>query len=231
MELSNSFRLEIPIDDAWNLLTGIEHIAPCMPGAQLEEVEGDEYRGTLKVKVGPITARYRGSARIKELDEEAHRATIVAEGREVAGQGSASATITATLTAADGATDVRMETELHITGKVAQFGRGMLGDVSSRLVGQFAGNLQQSLVASDDAASESGAPGSATTPTPTTGTDTTPGAAARDTQTTGARRVQHPEPEPVDLFDVAGAPVAKRVVPPLAGLVAVLLVWRWRRRR
>src|SRR5580704_18685817 len=101
MELKNEFRVSVPIDVAWAVLTDLERIAPCMPGAQLQEVEGDEYRGTVKVKVGPITAQYKGVARIVETDAAAHKVVIQAEGRDTRGQGNATATITATLTGED----------------------------------------------------------------------------------------------------------------------------------
>src|SRR3989442_4200162 len=98
MKLENEFRVDVPVEEAWRLLLDIERIAPCMPGAQLQEVEGDEYRGIVKVKVGPITAQYKGAARMTEVDVANHRAVIRAEGRDTRGQGNASATVTATLT-------------------------------------------------------------------------------------------------------------------------------------
>src|ERR1043166_7153880 len=108
MELTNEFRVPVPKQDAWALLTGVERIAPCMPGAQLQEVEGDEYRGIVKVKVGPITAQYKGAARIVEADEGSHRVVLKAEGRDTRGQGTASATVTAVLTPEGDGTTVRI---------------------------------------------------------------------------------------------------------------------------
>src|SRR5579862_6339117 len=119
MELTNEFRVNVPLDDAWAILTDIERIAPSMPGAQLQEVEGDEYRGIVKVKVGPITAQYKGTA---------------------------NATVTATLTPEPDGTRVTVVTDLTITGKVAQFGRGVLADVSSKLLGQFVDNLERDVL-------------------------------------------------------------------------------------
>src|ERR1051325_10989653 len=98
MELRNEFRVPVAVDDAWSLLTDVERIAPCMPGAELQEVAGDEYRGVVKVKVGPITAQYKGAASFVDLDTASHRAVLRAEGRDTRGQGNANATITATLT-------------------------------------------------------------------------------------------------------------------------------------
>jgi carbon monoxide dehydrogenase subunit G len=143
MELSNDFEVAVPVDEAWRVLTDIERIAPAMPGAQLKEIEGDEYRGLVKVKVGPITASYRGAARFEVLDDALHRAVLKAEGRETRGQGNASATIEATLKdSGEGRTAVAVKTELNITGKVAQFGRGVLADVSAKLLDQFVSNLE-----------------------------------------------------------------------------------------
>ena len=131
MELTNDFHVNVPIERAWAVLTDIETIAPCMPGAQLEEIEGNEYRGGVKIKVGPITAQYKGKATFLSKDDANHIAVLKAEGRDTKGQGNASATITATLVAVGGGTDVKVSTDLTITGKVAQFGRGVLADVSA----------------------------------------------------------------------------------------------------
>src|SRR5688500_8625182 len=142
MELTNEFRVPVPVDRAWAVLTDVERIAPCMPGAQLQEVEGDEYRGIVKVKVGPITAQYKGAARFVERDDDAHKAVLRAEGRDTRGQGNANATITATLTADGDGTAVTVATDLTVTGRVAQFGRGVMADVSSKLLGQFVDCLE-----------------------------------------------------------------------------------------
>src|SRR6476659_7150539 len=125
MELVNDFTVNVPVDEAWTTLTDVERIAPCLPGAQLQEVEGDVYRGIVKVKVGPILAQFKGQATFVEKDEEAHKAVLKAEGRETGGKGNASALITAQLEAqSDASTKVTVTTDLTITGKVAQFGRG-----------------------------------------------------------------------------------------------------------
>jgi carbon monoxide dehydrogenase subunit G len=147
MELSNEFTVDVPVKEAWVLLTDVERIAPCMPGAQLTDVEGDEYRGLVKVKVGPITSEYKGKATFVERDEEAFRAVLRAEGRETKGQGNASATITATLIPEGDRTKVTVVTDLTITGRAAQFGRGVLADVSSKLLGQFVSCLEKNLLA------------------------------------------------------------------------------------
>src|SRR5947209_19414009 len=133
MELTNEFRVDADPATTWQVLTDLERIAPCLPGAQLQEVEGEEYRGTVKVKVGPITAQYKGIAKLVVQDQNALRAVVEANGRDTRGQGNASATITATLTPDGGGTKVTVVTDLTITGKVAQFGRGVMADVSTKL--------------------------------------------------------------------------------------------------
>ncbi|NDC27558.1 MAG: carbon monoxide dehydrogenase, partial [Actinobacteria bacterium] len=148
MDLHHEFTVNVPVDEAWRVLTDLERIAPCLPGAQLTEVEGETYRGQVKVKVGPILAQFKGQASFVSRDDAAHTATLKGEGRDTTGKGNASAMITAELTAVD-ATSTRcvVNTDLSISGKVAQFGRGALADVSDKLLAQFVENLNQ-LIAS-----------------------------------------------------------------------------------
>ena len=149
MELTNTFDVSVPVETAWAVLTDVERIAPCLPGAQLQEIEGDEYRGIVKVKVGPITAQYKGKATFVEKDDAAHKAVLEASGRDTRGQGNASATITAQLEPSGDGTHVTVTTDLTVTGKVAQFGRGVLADVSAKLLGQFVDNLEQTVLTDD----------------------------------------------------------------------------------
>ena len=151
MKIEDQFRVDVPVDEAWKVLLDVERIAPCMPGAQLQEVEGDEYRGIVKVKVGPITAQYQGVAKIVEADEPTHKVVLQAEGRDTRGQGTASATVTATLTPDGEGTVVEIDTDLNVTGKVAQFGRGVMADVSSKLLGQFVTCLETKIFAAPEA--------------------------------------------------------------------------------
>jgi uncharacterized protein len=147
MELTNDFTVNAPIDTAWETLTDVERIAPCLPGAQLTEIEGDTYRGLVKVKVGPITAQFKGQASFVEKDAAQHRAVLKAEGRDTGGKGNASALITAQLEPlAAEVTKVTVATDLTITGKVAQFGRGALADVSEKLLKQFVTNLESTVL-------------------------------------------------------------------------------------
>jgi uncharacterized protein len=249
MELTNDFRVAVPVAEAWQVLTDLERIAPCMPGAQLQEVEGEEYRGIVKVKVGPITAQYKGAAHFVEKDDAGHRAVLRAEGRDTRGQGNAAATITATLVPDGEGTAVSVVTDLTVTGKVATFGRGVLADVSAKLLDQFVECLETTVLAGDEPAPAPAAPDAAASPTSPTGAPepaepvsaggsedpvvaTAPGPPLTGPATGGPRRVDSAEARPVDLVDAAGASVAKRVGP-VVGLVALLWLVRQllRRRR
>lgn len=144
MDLNHEFVVNVPIADAWNILTDLARIAPCLPGAELTEVVGDVYRGHVKVKVGPILAQFKGQASFLSRDGNAYRATLKAEGRDATGKGNASALITAQLTeVSPTSTKCVVTTDLTISGKVAQFGRGALADVSDKLLAQFSENLNQ----------------------------------------------------------------------------------------
>ena len=141
MLIENSFRVPVPVEQAWNTLLDVPRIAPCLPGATLDESEGTTHRGRVKIKVGPIQLAYRGEATVAEQDEAARRLVLVASGKETRGSGAASARVVADLVERDGATDVRVATELDLTGRPAQFGRSIISDVSGRLIDQFATNL------------------------------------------------------------------------------------------
>ncbi len=245
MELNNEFEVSVPVAEAWAVLTDLERIAPCLPGAKLEEVEGDEYRGVVKIKVGPITAQYKGVASFLEQDPAAHRAVLRAEGRDTRGAGNASATITAHLVSeGDSTTRITVDTDLTITGKVAQFGRGVLADVSTKLIGQFADALNTELttgapapaVPGPEAEARPEAVEAAPAPAPVpSGNGTSAAAPATTAQAaapapdSGPRKIDSKPAEPIDLLDHAGSPLAKRVGP-IIGLVVVVL-WLLRRRK
>ena len=145
MQLENSFTVPVPVDEAWRVLLDIERIAPCMPGAALDSVTGDDFTGRVKVKLGPINLTYQGKASFIEKDEAAHRAVIDARGKDQRGNGTAAATITAKLAAEGAITRVDVLTDLNITGRPAQFGRGVMTDVGNKLLGQFADKLAAQL--------------------------------------------------------------------------------------
>ena len=142
MELVHEFTVAVPVEQAWDVLTDVARIAPCMPGAELTEVDGGTYHGQVKIKVGPITAQYKGTASFTEKDEAARRVVLKASGRDTRGQGTAAATVTAAMAEEAGATTVSIVTDLSVSGRVAQFGRGVMGDVSARLLDQFVRNLE-----------------------------------------------------------------------------------------
>jgi uncharacterized protein len=222
MELKNEFHVSVPIDVAWSVLTDLERVAPCMPGAELQEVEGDEYRGIVKVKVGPITAKYKGSARFIEQDDDQHRAVLLAEGRDTRGQGNASATVTAKAVRDNDGTTVSIVTELAITGKVAQFGRSVMGDVSAKMLGEFADRLEAGVL-SQSSASEPNEP--------VTESMGESGVIVEESDSPPIRTIHSEPAEPVDLLGTAGPSVFKRIAP-LAGVLGlVLLLWRRHRRR
>ena len=145
MQLENSFTVPVPIDEAWRVLLDIERIAPCMPGAALDSVTGDDFTGRVKVKLGPINLTYQGKASFIEKDETAHKAVIDARGKDQRGNGTAAAVVTARLKPEGDVTRVDVLTDLNITGRPAQFGRGVMTDVGNKLLGQFADKLAAQL--------------------------------------------------------------------------------------
>jgi carbon monoxide dehydrogenase subunit G len=213
MELNHHFTVNVPVAEAWKILTNVELIAPCLPGAQLQEVEGDTYRGVVKVKVGPIQAQFKGQASFLERNDIDHKAVLKGEGRDTGGKGNASALITAQLTSISAtSTKVEVNTDLAITGKVAQFGRGAMADISDKLLAQFSENLNTliSEIPSDTAAepavaevAEVAAPSASAEPV--------------------VRKIDAPEAAPINLLDAAGSTMLKRALPVVAG-IAVLVV-------
>ena len=213
MDLNHEFIVNVPINDAWVILTDLERIAPCLPGAQLTEVEGDTYRGQVKVKVGPIVAQFKGQASFVTRDDAAHTASLKAEGRDTTGKGTAAATITAQLTSVTPtSTKCTVVTDLTISGKVAQFGRDALADVSDKLLAQFADNLNQLI---------SSAPATTTTSTTTSTTTTTPAPVAAASPE--IRKIESAEVAPLDLLGTAGAPILKRAIPVVVALIVAVI--------
>ncbi len=208
MRLENRFTVPVPVEEAWRVLLDVERIAPCMPGATLTSVDGDRFEGTVKVKVGPINLTYGGKASFVSKDEAAHVAVIDGSGKETRGTGTAKALITCRLVDRGSTTDVEVDTDLAVTGKPAQFGRGVLADVSAKLVDQFAACLSEEIAAGQAAPpAAEGSPATVPPPAP-------PRAPA----------------EAIDLLETAGAPVLKRLAPLVAGVLLVLLVVRRLRR-
>lgn len=225
MQLNSTFKVPVPVDEAWRVMLDYPRLARCLPGATVTDVQGDGESGSVpgsalgsvlgqvKVKLGPVAVTYQGKVTFTEKDESRHRVTLSAAGREVRGSGTASARVTAVMTDVGGATEVSVSTDLDITGRPAQFGRGVVAEVSERLIGQFAENLARELESSQTVAAAS------TTAAP-------------------AVTAQSGSADSLDLLGLAGGPVLKRLVPALAVLAAVagalaggVLVRRARRAR
>ena len=240
MQLENSFTIDAPIEKAWEALNTPQTIAPCFPGATLTEYEGDSFSGTVKVKLGPISLTYKGKGVYKERDDAAHRVVIDASGRDSRGNGTAEATVTGTMTA-DGPdkTAVTMVTDMKITGRPAQFGRGVISDVADKIIGQFASCVASKLQGEDAADASSSSEGSAPVPAAVSGSASAAGAASSNGSTGSAATATAPaatakpaastapmksEIDAIDLLDTAGAPVIKRLAPVIGGLGLLLLV-------
>ncbi|OBK79901.1 SRPBCC family protein [Mycobacterium sp. 1164985.4] len=206
MELNNEFRVAVPADKTWEVLTDVERVAPCLPGATLLSVDGDDFTGAVKVKVGPITVSYKGVASFQEKDAAAQRVVLKAEGKETRGSGNAAAIVTAQLKDEGAAgTVVYINTDLTISGKAAQFGRGVLADVASNLIGQFAKSLEASVLGD-------GATNGASAPT------TAPTAEA------AAATAQADAGDSIDMLKVVALPMAKRAAPVAAAVAGGLAV-------
>jgi len=197
VELNNEFRVAVPAAKTWEVLTDVQRVAPCLPGATLLSVDGDEFTGAVKVKVGPITVSYKGEAAFLEKDAAAQRVVLKANGKETRGNGNAAAVVTAQLKDEGDATSVVITTDLTISGKAAQFGRGVLGDVAGNLIAQFAKALEADIL------------GGATPATTTAPTAETITAASQPAAS-----------DSVDLLKVVAVPMAKRFAPALAALAA-----------
>jgi carbon monoxide dehydrogenase subunit G len=249
MQLEHEFVVPVPVDQAWDVLLDVERIAPCMPGATVESFDGETVQGRVKVKVGPIQVTYSGTARFVEKDAAAHRVKLDASGKEARGSGTAKATVDAVLVAQGDSTKVNVSTDLAITGKPAQFGRGVMVEVGNKLIGRFADCLAEEIRKGDgpseadadaEAATASGpgeaaaAAGPATTPPKSIMQEGTGGAgassAAAATPSAPPRAVRRPEDDAIDLLDVGGVAVAKRLAPVAAGLLVLFILWRALRR-
>ncbi|MFI6308740.1 SRPBCC family protein [Nocardia fusca] len=221
MKLENTFQIPVPAADAWPVLLDLQRIAPCVPGAVLTSRDGDDFHGKIKVKLGPVGLTYNGIIKVVSQDESAKVAVLEGGGRETRGNGTAKAVITCRLVESDGITDVFVDTDLAITGKPAQFGRGALADVAGSLIGTFADNLAAEITAtapgngraaaSAPAASEEAAP--EPRPAPVT------------------RIAPRPSAEPIDLMAAAGVTAERQLLLGLGAAVVVLLLLLVRRRR
>ncbi|GAA4571975.1 SRPBCC family protein [Micromonospora coerulea] len=250
MKITNEFAVTIPIERAWAVLTDLEGIAPCLPGAQLTGVDGGVYRGKVKVKVGPVISEFAGTAQFVEKDDTQYRGVIDAKGRDARSTGNASALVTAQLRPDGDRTLVSVDADLKISGKLAQFGSGMIKEVSGKLLAQFVTNLEAKLAAEEmgtavPAAEPAVTPvASATRPEP----QPVPAASAAAVATTPSTAAVQPSPvepppvepaatttlaergaeaEALDLLSIAGGSISKRLVPVVVGLLAVGAVIAW----
>jgi uncharacterized protein len=225
MKIANQFTVSAPIEQAWDVLCDPEQVIPLMPGAQLTGHEGDDYLGKVKVKVGPVTSEFSGKVRFIEQDRDQHRAVIDAKGKESRGTGNAAATVTAQLHEDGERTNVTVDTDLKIVGKLAQFGSGMLQQVSEKLLGQFVDSLEAELAAKNTQSTQTSAsPESPTSPLSAASPASTPDSATR-------AHAAAPEPEPIDLLQLAGGDQLKKYGAAALAVVAVLLlIWVLRRR-
>ena len=252
MELDNTFTVPVPPEVAWDVLLDVARIAPCMPGATVDEVDGDVVTGRIKVKVGPVSLTYRGTAKFHERDEAARSVLVEASGKETRGAGTATATVKASLEPAEGdATLVTMHTTMNVTGRPAQFGRGVMVEVAGKLVGQFAENLAKQLAADPttdtataDTATDAAAPAAGTATTSETGADEQTAAAGNNEEghdqaaegtagvatATATRAVAPAQDDSINLIRLVGPAILKRVVPVAAVAAALALAGRRIRR-
>jgi hypothetical protein len=208
MELQNEFTVPAPVSEVWKTLLDVERIAPCLPGATVDRREGDEVAGRVNVKVGPIMASYAGTARFVTKDESGHRLVLQASGRETRGSGSASATVEARMSEQESGTHVTVGTSLQISGKQAQFGRGVMADVAAKLTDQFAACLAQRV--SEPAVADGHAP--ALTPA-------RPAAQAGESAAAQPAEAAAPQASgSLDIISTVAMPLAKQFAPVLAGL-------------
>src|ERR1700677_625388 len=248
IELDNSFTVPVPPEQAWDVLLDVETIAPCMPGASVLSVDGDEIQGQVKVKLGPLSLTYKGTAKFTEKDQESHTIAIEASGKETRGAGTASANVTATLKPGDtGAeTVVSIHTSLNVTGRPAQFGRSLLPEVSGKLIQQFATNLEALINADSAPAQGTAAPEADAAP----GTDQAGAKTAADAAGAGAGAVQEPagsapgaptaakpaapvvkQEESLNAFKFVVIPILKRLIPVAAAGAAIAVVFSRLRRK
>ncbi len=217
MKLNNEFTVDVPVEDVWNVLLDLERITPCLPGASLTEETGErEYDGAMKVKLGPVTQQYKGTVKIQEADESAHRAVLRADGKDARGQGTASATIVSTLhDEGSGSTRVNVETDMQITGRAAQFGQGIQQQISEKLLARFADCLEEEITGGGAArgADVSGA-------APSANGSSGDGQAA---QQGGSR--QQDDVEALDLGEASRDAVMGQIKPAIPLVVGAVVLW------
>lgn len=223
MRLDHEFTVPAPPAKVWQAVTDPDSVAPCMPGATLTKVEGDTFTGTVKVKLGPISLLYKGAGEFLEKDEAARKIVIKASGKDSRGAGTAAATVTVTLAEEGGSTKGTVATDLNVTGRPAQFGRGMISEVGGKILDQFASNLAAKLTDSEEPAAPAAEDAASTGET-----------AEAKPKLEAVKPAEPKEADAIDLFDLAGTSVVKRLAPVLAGVagfLGILAIIRAIRRR
>ena len=214
MRIENDMHVSASMEEAWALLTDIPAIAPCLPGAKLIDQDGDTYEGTMKVKVGPIVAEYSGTATVVEMNETDRTVKLTASGRDKRGAGNASADIFASMVEDDGGTTVSIATDLKVAGKVAQFGRGAMADISKKLLGQFAECIEAKLQQADVVDEAETEPETIEAPNDEAEASASEPEVSIDD-----------DDDALDLKGVAGGALAKRLIPAVGGVVAAVIVY------
>jgi carbon monoxide dehydrogenase subunit G len=235
MQLDNTFKVPVPVDEAWRVMLDYRRLAACMPGATVDEVSGDDVLGRVKVKLGPVSVTYQGKVTFTEKDEASHRVTLSAAGREIRGSGTASAQVTAVMTDAGEATEVSVTTDLNITGRPAQFGRGVVAEVSERLIGQFAENLARELENGQSQPGPAEQPQPAgQPPQPAVSQPAVPQPAVSEQSRQAAYQQPSASEDSLNLLGLVGGPLLKRLAPVVAvgaALTSIVLVRRAIKRR
>lgn len=233
MKIQNEIEISAPPDELFELLADVERVAPLLPGASIDEQEDDDtYKGTVKVKVGPITASYQGTLYFREIDYDNYRAVMEASGRETQGQGSAEATITASVSGSDSKSVLTLDTDMEVRGKVAQFGRGAIGNVSQKLLGQFARNLESQVLSMNEEGSSAEDPEQpsengqdAASAEQKTAGDPEAETAGRQSSATSQPAAAAPAgDDSLNMLSVVGMPMLRQAAPVVAGLAVGLLV-------
>ena len=224
MKLENEFTVDAPLDEAWEVMLDLERVTPCLPGATLTEQEGEEYKGKMTVRLGPVKQEYNGTVKFEETDEESRRAVLRADGKDQRGQGTASATITSTMNEENGGTKVHVETDMQLTGRAAQFGRGVQQDVAEKLLTRFADCLEKEILGENAREEEESEPASAN--------GSAESEESEESEEPPVRKIQQEsEVEPLDLGAASYEAVLKRIAPVAVGAVVLLIiVWLARRR-
>lgn len=236
MELDHSFVIPVPPDQAWDVLLDVARVAPCMPGATIDTVDGDVVTGSMKVKVGPVSLTYKGTAKFTERDPDAHAVVVEASGKETRGTGTASATVRAELHGDDdsGGTKVSIHTVMNVTGRPAQFGRGIIVEVGGKLIQQFADNLAVQLASDTKTAPVGDTPAAdvpaADAPVADASPSDTPSEAGVVSDAGTGEVVQPQHEDSINLVRLVGPVVLKRVIPVAAAGAAFALLFRRVRR-